>query len=204
MKTRTMQIAVLAGIVLAVSLLASPYVFAATTTSTTTNSTSSGSDTNVRPCPPGFATDRGAGSATGGLPGQFYFRNEANLTVGQTITITNAQGRYQVIGTPSENGTASGTLTFSVTGKLDQGYILAISGGSFTLNGATYTIASGTAQTGRSADVISGQGTTTPTGEFLLRAFANGSFGGTTGQVLLDLQAGSTEYAIALSGTVSS
>ena len=203
MKTRTMQITVLAGIVLAISLLVSPYVFAATTTSTTTTSTSSSSNTNVRPCPPGFATDRGAGWAVGGLPGRFYFRNEANLTVGQIITITSTQGRYQVIGTPSENGTASGTLTFAVTGKLDQGYILAISSGSFTVNGATYTISSGTAQTGRSADVVSGQGTTTPTGEFLLRAFANGSFGGTTCQVLLDLQAGLTEYAIALSGTVS-
>lgn len=139
-----------------------------------------------------------------GLPGHYYFQGSANLSVGQTITITSTQGQYEAVGTPTNNGSASAKITFTVTGKLSQGYALSITSGSITLGSTTYTVSSGTAQTPPSADSISGQGTTTPTGQFLLQGSARGSFAGTTGQLLLDLQAGSAEYTVALSGTIQS
>ena len=139
-----------------------------------------------------------------GPSGRFELQSTANLTVGQTITVTSSQGTFQVMGTPSDNGTASGTITFTVTSKLAEGYTLSITSGSLVVGGTTYTISSGTAQTGRFADVISGQGTTTPTGQFLLRGTARGSFAGTIGSLLLDFKTGSTEYAVALTGTVQS
>ena len=141
-------------------------------------------------------------SGFSGLPGRFDIQSTANLTVGQTITITSVQGKFQVIGTPSSNGTASGSLTFTVTSKLAEGYTLSITSGSIVMGGTTYTISSGTAQTGPNAAAITGQGTTTPLGQFLLQGFARGSFAGTSGQLLLDFKAGSTEYAVALVGTV--
>jgi hypothetical protein len=95
-------------------------------------------------------------------------------------------------------------MTFTVTSKLSAGYTLSITSGNLVVGGTTYTISSGTAQTGPFADAITGQGTTTPTGTFLLKAFAGGSFAGTSGQLLLDLKAGSTEYAVALAGSVES
>jgi len=118
--------------------------------------------------------------------------------------VTNSQGSYYVVGSPSNNGTASGTITFTVTSKLSVGYTLSITSGSLVVGGTTYTISSGTAQTGPFADVVSGQGATTPTGQFLLQGLARGSFAGTTGQIHLDLKAGSTEYSVALMGTVQS
>ena len=132
----------------------------------------------------------------------FGYQSPVSLSVGQTITITSTQGEYWVIGT-SQNGTASGTLTFTVASKLSQGYTLSITGGSIVVAGTTYTL-SGTAELGRMANFMVGQGSTTPAGQFLLRAQAAGSFGGTTGRVSLHLKSGATEYAIVLSGTIQS
>jgi len=207
MKTRTAQLTAIAGIAIAAALLVSPYVIAATTTTTntSTNSSTSSSTTNKsNTCPQGPAMGRGLGGAMTGGPDQFYSQSTATLTVGQTITATSTQGEYHVIGTPSSNGTASGTITFTVTGQLSEGYTLSITGGSLVVNGTTYTMSSGTAQAGRGADVITGQGTTSSTGQFLLQGFARGSFAGTRGQLLLDFKAGSTEYAVALAGTIQS
>ena len=210
MKTRTAQLTAVAGIAIALALLASPWVIAAASTTSTTNNPSSTSTSNSTPsqsyatCQQGIGFGRGSDRSGMAGPGQVYLQNTTNMTVGQTITVTSTQGEYQVIGTPSSNGTASGTITFTVTGKLSQGYTLSISSGSMVVGGITYTISSGSAQTGRSADVITGQGTTTPTGTFLLQGFARGTFAGTTGQLQLDFQAASTEYAVALSGTIQS
>ena len=139
------------------------------------------------------------------FPGRsFGLPSVTSLAVGQTITVASSQGSFYVIGTPSTNGTASGTITFTVTAKLAEGHTLSVTGGTLVIGGTTYTISSGTAQTGPSADLIAGQGTTTPTGQFLLQGAARGSFADTTGQALLDFQAGSTEYAVALTGAVQS
>jgi hypothetical protein len=138
------------------------------------------------------------------LRGLFDIQNTANLAVGQTITLTSLQGSYSVVETPSSNGTASGTVTLTVTSKLAQGYTLSITNGNIVVGGTTYTISSGSAQTGPFADSIVGQGTTTPTGTFLLKALARGSFAGTSGQLFFDFKTGSTEYAVALTGTIQS
>lgn len=214
MKTRTAQLTAIAGIAIATALLASPWVMAATSTastsSTSTNSTTATSSNltstqNYTSCQQRRGFERGFDRTNlPGPPHQFDFQSTANLAVGQTITVTSSQGAFQVVGSSNSSGTASGTVTFTVTSKLAEGYTLSITSGSIVVGGTTYTISSGTAQTGPSADVISGQGTTTPTGQFLLQGFARGSFAGTTGSLQLDFKTGSTEYAVALTGTVQS
>jgi hypothetical protein len=214
MKTRTVQLTAIAGIAIAAALLASPWVLAATSTASTstassnssasTTSNSTGSQ-NYMTCQRGQGFDQGYGRSN--MPGPFGrsdLQNTVNMTVGQTITITSSQGTYHEVGSPSNNGTASGTVTFTVTSKLAEGYTLSISGGSLVVGGTTYTISSGSAQTGTFAETITGQGTTTPAGQFLLQGYARGSFAGTSGTLLLDFKAGSTEYAVALSGAIQS
>jgi hypothetical protein len=133
------------------------------------------------------------------------------LKVGQVINITSTQGHFKVVGDKSENGTASGTMTFTVTGKFVMGYTLSITAGSLDVNGTTYAISSGSAQTGHFAHRMVGQGTTTTvgttagtaaSGAFLMRATARGTFGGENATMSLDLQSGTTEYAIFLVGTI--
>jgi hypothetical protein len=130
------------------------------------------------------------------------------LTVGQVINITSTQGHFKVVGDKSENGTASGTVTFKVTGKFANGYTLSITAGNFNVNGTTYAISSGSAQTGHYAHHMVGQGTTvgttsgTASGAFLMKATARGTFGGEYATMSLDLQSGTTEYAIFLVGTI--
>jgi uncharacterized protein YjeT (DUF2065 family) len=176
-----------------------PPVAAQTTTNTPTSS--SGSQPRLQ----------GAGMMMGGafrqgpkMGGEGWAPSQVNISVGQKFTITSTTGKYFVSGTPSKNGTASGTLTFTVTGKLATGYTLSISSGSLTVAGTTYTVSSGTAQMGRGAASMVGQGATNPTGTFLLQASAHGSFVGSTGTVSLDLQSGSSEYLVFLAGSISS
>jgi hypothetical protein len=127
------------------------------------------------------------------------------LAVGQTFTITSTSGHFFVVGDKAENGTASGSATLAVTGKFARGYSLSITAGSITFNGTTYTISGGSAEMGPRAHHMVGQGTTTSaaatSGAFLMRATARGSFAGQYATVSLDLQSGTTEYAIFLVGT---
>ena len=149
----------------------------------------------------------GAAPRQGGpgmLGGFAAAQSQVDVSVGQTITVTSTSGNYFVAGSPSTNGTASGTLTFTVTGKLASGYTLSISSGSVTVAGTTYTVTSGTAQMGRGAATIVGQGATDQSGTFLLRASAHGSFVGSSGTMTLDLQSGSSEYLVFLTGSISS
>jgi hypothetical protein len=138
------------------------------------------------------------------MGGAGFAASQVNISVGQKFTITSTTGKYFLTSNRSTNGTASGTLTFTVTGKLAAGYTLSISSGSLTVAGTTYSVSSGTAQMGRGAAGIVGQGSTNPTGTFLLQAGAHGSFVGSTGTVTLDLQAGSSEYLVLLAGNISS
>lgn len=186
---------------------------ASTTTSTSTSATTSTTNQPPGQGPPGgfqgpqggFQGHRGQSGPFQGAPGQRGAGGleQANLTVGQTITVTSSSGNYFVVGDRSENGTASGTVTFTVTGKLAAGYTLSITSGSLVVSGTTYTISSGSAQMGRGAQVLTGQGATTPTGEFLVRASAHGTFGGTTATLSFDLSTGSTEYIVSLAGSVT-
>jgi hypothetical protein len=206
--TLAMAAAVIAIAVLGYAMLASP-VTAQTATSTTTSpatpalrTQTSGPTTGPR-ANHGGPFQRGA-PMMGKAWARDFVQNQVNVSVGQTFTITSTQGKYYVPGSPSSNGTASGTVTFTVTGKLSAGYTLSVTGGSVTVAGTTYTISSGTAQMNRGASAITGQGVTSPTGEFLLRATARGSFVGSTGLVSLDLQSGSSEYLVVLAGSIQS
>jgi len=220
MKTRTAQIATItAAAALAAALLAYPAIVSATSptlstsnqplaaaTATLAASASSTSTTTTAPRTPLW---QGYEGYPGARPekergGRFQFQSPVSLSVGQTITITSTQGNFLVYATPSKNGTASGTLTFSVTGKLARGYTLSLTGGTIVVDGTTYTVSSGSAQMGLFASAMVGQGTTTPTGQFLFQARAHGSFAGTSGSVSLDFTNGTTEYAVVLAGTVKS
>ena len=157
---------------------------------------------------PVFAATQQTSSATNAAP--VSTSAIPGLTVGQVINITSTQGHFKVVGDKSENGTASGTVTFTVTGKFANGYTLSIKAGNFSVNGTTYAISSGSAQTGHRAHHMVGQGTTTTvgttsgaaSGAFLMKATAHGTFGGEYATMSLDLQSGTTEYAIFLVGTI--
>jgi hypothetical protein len=147
--------------------------------------------------PPGFF---GGGLPPGGFPA--IMGPPANLTVGQTITLTSTSGQYVVVNDSGVNGTATGTFTLTVTGKLAEGYTLSITSGSISINGTTYTISSGSAETSPPATALQGQGSTSSSGEFLLQAQARGSFAGSNATANIDLKAGSSEYMILLMTTV--
>lgn len=129
-------------------------------------------------------------------------QSQVNLSNGQTITVTSTSGEYTTISSYSANGTASGTLAFTVTGKLSQGYTLSLTSGSLSIAGTTYTISSGSAQMDPTGAMISGQGTTSPTGQFIVHAMAHGTFVGSSVSVSLDFTNGTTEYQVTLNGTV--
>lgn len=127
----------------------------------------------------------------------------ANLTTGEAITLTSTNGNYQVVNDSGDNGTASGTLTFTVTGKLSQGYTLSLSSGSISVGSTTYTVSSGSAQTGPGATNLEGQGATSSSGVFIVHAQARGSLAGSTATASLDLSAGGSEYLVNLTTSVS-
>jgi hypothetical protein len=186
----------IAGALAGLALSASASTGLLASTSATNTATSTNAITSSIPTQQGGPGEHGGF----GMPGP-YHQSEVNLTDGQTITITSTSGSYYSLATNSVNGTASGTFTFTVTGKLSTGYILSISSGSISVNGVTYTVSSGTAQMTLSADGISGQGTTSSSGVFAIQAQAHGSFVGSSARVTLDFSNGTTEYAVFLSGT---
>jgi hypothetical protein len=165
-------------------------------------SVSAASNNNAQTLNLPCATDKQPNIENNAMNDQCQQKVDANLSVGQTFTLTSTQGAYKVIGNSSETGVASGTLTFNVTGKLTQGYILSLTSGSFEVNGTTYTVTSGSAQTGPYAQHLTGQGETSPSGQFLISASASGNFGGATSQVKLDFSDGTTEYGISLTCSV--
>ncbi len=61
----------------------------------------------------------------------------ATLTVGQTVTLTSTNGKFAVVGTPSQTGTAAGTVVLSVTGAFKGGYSLSIASGTVTIGGSS-------------------------------------------------------------------
>jgi hypothetical protein len=108
------------------------------------------------------------------------------------------------VGNPNDNGTASGTMTLTVTGNLSQGYTFSISSGSITVGGAQYTVSSGTAQAGPGGTNLQGEGSTSSSGEFIVNLAAHGSLAGTSASVQIDLKTGSPEYIVNLQTSVKS
>ena len=179
------------------------HAFAASTSNTTQTTTTSNNSTNLV-CPNmggGHSVMIGSPMGQFGPPG-FQSQNQVSIASGTSITITSTSGEFTVFGSPTTNGTASATLTFSVASQLSRGYVLTLTSGTITINGTAYTVSSGTAQMNGAANSISGQGTTS-NGAFEIQARAYGDFTGTTtAQVRLDIKSGSTEYAVLLTGTI--
>jgi hypothetical protein len=127
-----------------------------------------------------------------------------HLTAGQTFTETSVAGGYHEVGAKSVNGTASGSISFKVTGTFSSGYALSITGGSISFNGTTYTITGGSAELGRYGVYTVGQGQLSGSGQFLLDGRNIGRFGSTDyGIVRLDLNNGSHEFGIRLLVAIS-
>ena len=207
MQTNTVQKATLAIAATVLALVVVGY-FAMAPPVAAQTSTSTSTTAQTRVPGSGMMNGFGAGGAfrqNGPMtaPGRAPAQTQVNISVGQTFTITSSSGEYFVPNNRSTNGTASGTLTFTVTGKLSEGYTLSVTSGSVKVAGTTYTIASGTAQMNRGASGVSGQGSLTPSGEFIFTASAHGTFVGSTGTVSMDLQSGSSEYLVLLSGSIS-
>ena len=212
MKASHIAVVALGAAVMA-AFLAYP-AFAATASTSTSSTTSSGSavtsSSTASPPTPGpmhriaaFFGWGGFGPFGAGRGGQGQAQ-AATFTTGQTITITSTAGSYFVVGTQGKtNGTASGTLTFTVGGKLTAGYILSV-GGSITVAGTTYNLTSGSGVMGPGGANIQGQGATSSSGSYIVRATARGNFSGTTtSTVSLDFGNGTTEYAVFLTGTIT-
>jgi len=199
-KTATVMAATIGIIAVLLAYPALSTVYAQTATSSSSSSaTSSSTLTGPGPCGNGPGPMGGGWNIGGQGFGQSFGR--ADVSVGQTITFTSTSGQYIVVGHRTENGTASGSVVFTVTGNLTQGFTLSIAG-KVVVGSTTYTISSGSGQMNPSASTISGQGATSSSGAFILQGTSRGSFVGSTATVSLDLQSGSTEYFVVLSGTV--
>ncbi len=113
------------------------------------------------------------------------------------------------IGNHSNTGTASGTVTFTVTGAFKGGYALSISSGSLTIGSTSYPIASGSAEMGPYLAHLVGQGQTIGqtaggSGAFLVAAGAHANFAGTTYNTLrFDITVGGNQYGVVLLATVT-
>ncbi|MGA2199351.1 MAG: hypothetical protein ABSG45_05380 [Nitrososphaerales archaeon] len=206
MTTRFAKTAIVTASTIAIIaiLLAYPALSTASAQTSTSASSTTGSPTGTA-YPPwsdgfGFPPNQGGDRGMGG-PGFGQPQSKVTVPVGQTITFTSTSGQYVVVGTTSTNGTASGSLVFTVSNNLAEGYTLSITG-SVVVGGTTYTISSGSAIMSPSATSMTGQGATSPTGAFILQGASRGSFVGTTASISLDLKSGSTEYMVLLNGTV--
>jgi hypothetical protein len=121
------------------------------------------------------------------------------LTAGQTITFTSTNGKYVQIGTPTNTGTASGAVTFTVTGAFKGGYALSITSGSLAIGANTYAITSGSAEMGPYQAHLVGQGQMGSSGSFLVAAGAHANLAGKTYNTLrFDITVGGTEYGVVL------
>jgi hypothetical protein len=125
------------------------------------------------------------------------------LSAGQTITLTSVAGGYWVVGEPSTNGTASGTLSLQVSSGLTGGYILDVTGGTLNIDGTNYTISSGSALLGPYGAYMVGHGQA-GTAQFLFLDRDLGKFGSTNYGVLrVDLKDGASEFAARLLVTIT-
>ncbi len=127
-----------------------------------------------------------------------------DLKVGETIILSDLEGRFRQVGKESNEGNASGSFTFTVTGAFNAGYALSITSGTIKIGDQTYTVNSGSAQTGYYGRDVVGQGTAGSGVQFLLHAMIRGTATTPHGMVMLDLQNGTTEYQVLLRATPSS
>ena len=127
------------------------------------------------------------------------FSSQTPLTAGQTITLTSTTGKYVQLSDHTNNGVASGSVVFTVTGAFKGGYSLSIASGTLAIGSTTYAITSGSAEMGPYQAHLVGQGQTSSSGAFLVAAGAHATFTGKTYDTLrFDLTVGGTEYGVVL------
>ncbi len=123
----------------------------------------------------------------------------SNLTVGETLSVSGLEGRFQNATNHEIQGNATGSFTFKVTQIYAQGCTLSITSGSLKLGSTTYTVTGGAMilnEGGRS-----GQGTgTTSGGSFLIRVdgLRGSSSSAGVGSIGLDLKQGASEFLVHL------
>ena len=121
------------------------------------------------------------------------------------MTFTSTNGEWRVLNTSSKvevsSGVASGTVTLTVTGAFKRGYALSITSGTLSINGTSYSIASGSSEMGPWQAHLVGQGSfasATP-GSFLMGGAAHADFFGASFNTLrFDVQANGIEYGVLL------
>jgi hypothetical protein len=196
MKTSTIAIGGIAGVLAILAMLVTYPAVAATQTPTPTIQQAS-SQLKGNQQLSNLLNQQNLNTATSKAPDKITF------TSGQTITLTSTAGGYFVIGDRAQNGTASGTLSLKVDGVLKGGYVVSVTGGSIAIGATTYTVSGGSAEIGPFGRNIVGQGTTS-SGFFLFHDRSIGKFGAISyGILTFDLSNGSTEYAVRLLVTVA-
>ncbi len=131
-------------------------------------------------------------------------RRALDLKVGDTITLSNLEGRFRQVGNQSVRGNASGSFTFTVTGVFKSGYTLSMTSGTIVIGDQTYTVNGGSLQGGPHGRSLVGQGTAGSGVQFLIHTVVHGKTAATNGMVMLDLQNGTTEYMVHLRTATSS
>jgi hypothetical protein len=125
------------------------------------------------------------------------------LSVGHSITFTSVAGGFRQVGDKSVNGTATGSLSLSVTGVFSRGYTLSVSAGTVAFNEVTYSISGGSAELGPYGVLMVGQAQA-GAAQILFGGRPVGRFGNTSYAILrLDLKDGSNEFFIRLLVTIS-
>jgi hypothetical protein len=148
-------------------------------------------------------TDRDESEHEEDHDGKHHVNHRLNLNIGDTITLSDLQGRYKQVGNSSIRGNASGSFTFTVTGSFKNGYTLSITSGSITIGNSTYTVNNGSAQIPGHARQMIGQGTAGNGVAFLIHAVIRGEPSSAHGMVMLDLKNESAEYLVFLRSTSS-
>ncbi len=122
-----------------------------------------------------------------------------NLTVGETLTVSGLTGHYANASDRGMHGNASGTFTFKVTGVFAQGCTISITGGSFKLNTTSYTVSGGSIVLNHGGRSGEGSGTTS-SGSFLIgiAGLHGNSTSANVGDIRLDFKAGSSEFLVNL------
>jgi hypothetical protein len=182
MKTKTIAVATLAALLLAVVATAA----LASTTGNSSNQNARGQDND----------DHGHGD-NDGHHGPIAACD--NLTVGETLTVTGLTGHYANASDRDQQGTATGTFTFKVSGIFATGCTLTITGGSFKLNTTSYTVTGGSIVLNHGGRSGEGSGTTS-SGSFLINiaGLHGNSKSANVGDIRLDFESGKSEFLVNL------
>lgn len=138
-----------------------------------------------------------------------------NLTVGTILTFSHLDGHWvtftnmsggsehDVEDTPMAHkvGNSTGSFTFKVTSSSNDGSVLTITSGTFTINGTAYTVSSGHVTLNEGDE--SGSGSGTASGGATFEIHVDGIHGNTTsnaqvGAIRLDVQVGKSAYLVIL------